>query len=253
MTSIDLNSDLGESFGPWKMGDDENMLGIVSSANIACGGHASDPNTMRQSVLMAQKNGVTIGAHPGFCDKEGFGRRLLPMSATEVESLIATQVGALIGIARLADERVQYVKAHGALANWAAATPEIAQAVATAVKKCAPECALLAISGTELESAGLKAGLNTYSEVFADRAYQGDGQLVPRSIEGSVIHDANAASERLIAFLNSGEMPTIDGGSVKLKADSICIHGDNPTAVAMAKNIRAMLEGAQFNITSFMH
>lgn len=252
MISIDLNSDLGESFGPWQMGDDENMLGIVSSANIACGGHASDPNTMRKSVLMAKQNGVAIGAHPGFCDKEGFGRRLIPMSATEVESLIATQVGALMGIASLVNERVRYVKAHGALANWAAATPEIAQAIAMAVKKCAPECALLAISGTELERAGRDAGLKTYSEIFADRAYQRDGQLVPRSVEGAVIHDATQASERLIAFLNTGEMPTIDGGTVKLKADSICIHGDNPAAVTMAKNIRAKLESSQFNITSFI-
>jgi len=252
MNSIDLNSDLGESFGPWQMGDDKSMLGIVSSANIACGGHASDPNTMLATVRLAKQNNVVIGAHPGFVDKEAFGRRLIPMSATDVESLVASQVGALIGITNLGDAKVQYVKAHGALANWAAATPEIAMAVANAVQKSAPGCALLAISGTELDTAGRQLGLKTYSEVFADRAYQSNGQLVPRTVDGSVIHDASAASDRLIRFLKSGEMPTIDGGSVKLNADSICIHGDNPAAVAMGKTIRQQLISEGFKITSFV-
>ncbi len=251
MTSIDLNSDLGESYGPWQMGDDSSMLRIVSSANIACGGHASDPNTMAATIRLAKENNVAIGAHPGFVDKEAFGRRLIPMSATDVESLIASQVGALIGIANLNDAEVQYVKAHGALANWAAATPEIARAVAKAVQKSAPHCALLAISGTELEVAGRHLGLNTYSEVFADRAYQDNGQLVPRTTEGSVIHDAKAAGDRLIQFLKSGDMPTLDGGSVKLNADSICIHGDNPAAVAMGKTIQQQLLSAGFKIASF--
>lgn len=251
MTKIDLNSDLGESYGPWSMGDDESMLSIVSSANIACGGHASDPETMFKTISTASDQGVSIGAHPGFVDKAGFGRRLIPMSAEEVQRLVASQIGALNGIANLANAQVNYVKAHGALANWAAATAEVANAVALAVKQSAPGCALLAISGTELEKAGLQHGLNTYSEVFADRTYQSNGQLTPRSVDGSVIHDANAASTRLIQFLDSGEMPTLDGGSVKLKADSICIHGDNPAAVAMAKTIRQQLESNGFNIAPF--
>jgi len=251
MTSIDLNSDLGESYGPWQMGDDKSMLGIVTSANIACGGHASDPNTMAATVRLAKENNVVIGAHPGFADKEAFGRRLIPMSATDVESLVASQIGALIGIASLHDAKVQYVKAHGALANWAAATSEIAEAIARAVQKSAPHCALLAISGTELEIAGRQLGLKTYSEVFADRAYQGNGQLVPRNIEGSVIHDAKAAGDRLVKFLESGDMPTLDGGSVKLNADSICIHGDNPAAVAMGKTIQQQLKSHGFKIASF--
>jgi len=252
MTSIDLNSDLGESYGPWCMGDDKSMLGIVSSANIACGGHASDPNTMMETVRLAKENSVVIGAHPGFPDKEAFGRRLIPMNATDVESLIASQVGALIGIAKLCDAKVQYVKAHGALANWAAATPEIAQAIARSIQKSAPDCALLAISGTELDIAGRQLGLHTYSEVFADRAYQNDGQLVPRSVEGSVIHDAKAAGDRLIKFLKSGDMPTLDGSNVKLNADSICIHGDNPAAVAMGKTIQQQLKSEGFEIASFV-
>jgi len=252
MTSIDLNSDLGESYGPWHMGDDKSMLGIVTSANIACGGHASDPNTMAETVRLAKENNVVIGAHPGFADKEAFGRRLIPMSAADVESLVASQVGALIGIANLNEADVHYVKAHGALANWAAATPEIAKAIARAVQKSAPHCALLAISGTQLEVAGRQLGLKTYSEVFADRAYQSDGQLVPRSIEGSVIHDAKAAGDRLVQFLKSGDMPTLDGGSVKLNADSICIHGDNPAAVAMGKTIQQQLENNGFEIASFV-
>jgi len=251
LNSIDLNSDLGESFGPWSMGDDDAMLSIVSSANIACGGHASDPETMFKTLSLAKEKNVSIGAHPGFADKEAFGRRLLPMSASEVERLVASQVGALIGVATLADANVTYVKAHGALANWAAATPDIANAVATAVKKSAPGCALLAISGTELEKAGLQHGLKTYSEIFADRTYQQNGQLTPRSVEGAVIHDADAACDRLIAFLESGDMPTLDGGSVKLKAESICIHGDNPAAVAMGKTIRARLEQEGFAVQAF--
>lgn len=251
MTSIDLNSDLGESFGPWSMGDDESMLGIVSSANIACGGHASDPETMFTTIKLAKRNGVSIGAHPGFNDKAAFGRRLLPMSADEVERLIASQVGALLGVANLADATVNYVKAHGALANWAAATPAVANSVARAVKSAAPGCALLAISGTELEKAGLQHGLKTYSEVFADRTYQSNGQLTPRSVDGAVIHDAAQACERLITFLQTGDMPTIDGGSVKLKADSICIHGDNPAAVAMGKSIQQQLQANGFSIKPF--
>lgn len=251
MTSIDLNSDLGESYGPWHMGDDKSMLNIVTSASIACGGHASDPNTMTETVCLAKQKNVVIGAHPGFADKEAFGRRLLPMSAANVESLVASQVGALIGIANLNDAEVKYVKAHGALANWAAATTEIAQAIVKAVQKSAPHCALLAISGTELEKAGRQLGLKTYSEVFADRAYQSNGQLVPRSIEGSVIHDAKAASDRLVKFLDSGDMPTLDGNSVKLNADSICIHGDNPAAVAMGKTIQQQLISEGFTIASF--
>lgn len=251
MNSIDLNSDLGESYGPWQMGDDKSMLGIVTSANIACGGHASDPITMADTVRLAKENNVVIGAHPGFPDKEAFGRRLIPMSAADVELLIASQVGALIGIANLNDASVHYVKAHGALANWAAATPEIAQAIARAVQKSAPHCALLAISGTELEVAGRQCGLKTYSEVFADRAYQRNGQLVPRNTEGAVIHDAQAAGDRLIQFLKTGDMPTLDGGSVKLNADSICIHGDNPAAVAMGKTIQLQLKNEGFKIASF--
>lgn len=252
MAQIDLNSDLGESYGPWQMGDDQSMLSIVSSANIACGGHASDPETMFNTVQLAAANSVSIGAHPGFPDKEAFGRRLLPMSAAEVENLIAAQVGALTGIAKLVGAPVSYVKAHGALANWAAATPEIAQAIASAVKRSAPGCALLAISGTELEKAGNQYDLKTFSEIFADRAYQANGQLVPRSVDGAVIHDAQHACDRLIQFLKTGDMPTIDGGVVKLKAESICIHGDNPAAVAMAKTIRQQLALHGFSVAPFI-
>ena len=252
MTTIDLNSDLGESFGPWKMGDDESMLSIVSSANIACGGHAGDAHTMFDTLTLAKQNSVTIGAHPGFDDKAEFGRRLIPMSSSDVEKLVASQIGALIGMANLTDSKVQYVKAHGALANWAAAEESIANAIANAVKKSAPECALLAISGTELEKAGNRQGLNTFSEIFADRAYQANGHLVPRSQDGAVIKDAQAASERLLRFLDTGNMPTIDGGSVRLKAESICIHGDNPAAVAMARHLKQQLEDQGVQVKPFL-
>jgi len=252
MGNIDLNSDLGESYGPWKMGDDDSMLSIVSSANIACGGHASDPQTMFDTLTLAKQKNVCIGAHPGFEDKTAFGRRLLPLCADQVQQLIASQVGALMGIATLAEAQVSYVKAHGALANWAAATPEIANALAIAVKTCAPQCALLAISGTELEKAGKQHGLNTYSEIFADRAYQRSGQLVPRSVEGAVIHDEQQACDRLTSFLKTGDMPTIDGGVVRLKAESICIHGDNPAAVSMGRTIKQQLQSEGFSISRFV-
>lgn len=241
MTTIDLNADLGESYGPWVMGADGAMLDIVTSANVACGGHAGDANTMVETLKIAAQKNVCVGAHPGFEDKQGFGRRRLPLTAIEVERLVAGQVGTLKGLSGFTDSPVRYVKAHGALSNWAAEVAEIAEAVAKAIKSCHSDCALLAVSGTELEKAGKKFGLDTYSEIFADRAYGDDGNLVPRSQAGSVITDADAASERLIRFFETGEMPTASGGTVKLAAHSICIHGDNPHAVAMGKSIKEKL------------
>ncbi|WP_127091981.1 LamB/YcsF family protein [Aquabacter cavernae] len=250
--TIDLNADLGEGFGPWRMGDDAALLDIVTSANIACGGHAGDPATMVETLELARARGVSVGAHPGFADREGFGRRLIPLSGREVEQLVATQIGALMGAAALAGAVVRYVKPHGALGNWAAADPAAATAVARATRAVSADLGILAISGTALEGAGRDAGLAVFSEIFADRAYLANGQLVPRSREGAVIHDAEAAARRLVDFVSTGLMPTVDGPSIPLAAQSVCVHGDTPDAQKMALKIRATLEGAGITLAPFL-
>jgi len=252
MRLIDLNADLGESFGPWKMGDDERMMQIVSSANIACGGHAGDNMTMFESVTAARDAGVVIGSHPGFEDRQGFGRRRLPMTPVEIERLVAAQTGALCGIAALAGTEVRYVKAHGALGNWGAAEPEVAAAIVRATRAVLGNRAmLLAISGTALETEAERANLPACPEVFADRGYTPEGRLVPRGTPGAMIDDADEAADRLIAFLETGSMPTVGGAPVELNASSICVHGDGPNAVAMAGTLRARLLDAGFGIGAF--
>jgi UPF0271 protein len=249
---MDLNSDLGESFGPWSMGDDAAMLGVVTSANIACGGHASDPETMFATLRMAAERGVVIGAHPGYADPLGFGRRVIPMEPAEITRMVAAQVGALQGVAALAGAKVAYVKAHGALANLAADRREVADAIASAVKALPGNLAILAISGTELEAAGRAAGLPTYSEIFADRAYLPNGRLVPRSRPDAMVHEAKAAADRMIGFLDTGLMPVVGGDPIPLAAQSICVHGDSPDAVAMAREIRARLQAAGVVLAPFL-
>ncbi|MEJ2125006.1 MAG: LamB/YcsF family protein [Alphaproteobacteria bacterium] len=253
MHSIDLNADLGEAFGPWRMGDDEAMLKVVTSASIACGGHAGDPETMYKTTLLARKNNVLIGAHPGFPDKQGFGRRRFPITTQEIERVIATQLGALMGAAALADGKVSYVKPHGALANWAAEDQYVADAIVRAIRLVAPSLSVLAISGTELELAARKSNLATYSEIFADRAYDSRGHLVSRQQPGAMISDKRQMVERLLRFFETQKMRTIDGQDIELKADSICIHGDTPDAVIAAKHLRCALENAGLTIRAFMN
>ncbi len=252
MAQIDLNSDLGEGFGPWSMGDDGAMLGLVTSANIACGGHAGDPETMFATLRLAAARGVTVGAHPGYADPMGFGRRVIPMTPDQIGRMVAAQVGSLMGVAALAGVAVRYVKPHGALANLAADRRDVADAIAAAVGALPAGLAVLAISGTEMEAASRAAGLPTFAEVFADRAYLPDGRLVPRDRPGAVIHDAGAAADRLLAFLESGQMPVQGGGSLPLQAASVCIHGDNPAAVAMAGQIRARLLAGGVTLAPFL-
>ncbi|PUB14258.1 LamB/YcsF family protein [Yoonia sediminilitoris] len=242
--AIDLNSDLGEGFGPWPMGDDAAMLQIVTSANIACGGHASDPQTMYRTLALAAAHGVTVGAHPGYNDREGFGRRVIPMAPDEIGRMVAAQIGALMGVAALVPVKVAYVKPHGALANLAAADTQVAQAIFDAIRAIDPDLAILAISGTQLEKVAKAGGAKVYSEIFADRGYLSSGQLVPRSHPKAMIHDAGEAADRLLAFLDCGLMPVIDGDPIKLDAHSICVHGDGPAAVAMAGEIRQRLSDA---------
>ncbi|WP_371225978.1 LamB/YcsF family protein [Roseovarius sp. 2305UL8-3] len=248
---IDLNSDLGEGFGPWDMGNDAEMLRLVTSANVACGGHASDPETMFRTLELARENAVCVGAHPGFADREGFGRRVIPMTPDEIGRMCAAQIGALIAIGAQVGVPVEYVKPHGALGNLAARDRSVADAIVKAVQKISPQLAILAISGTESEQAARAAGVPVYSEVFADRGYLSTGQLVPRGQEGAMIHDATEAAERLISFLETGLMPVIDGDPIPLSAQSICVHGDSPGAVSMARVIRDRLMAQGVEIKRF--
>lgn len=244
MKTIDLNADLGEGFGPWAMGDDARMLSIVTSANIACGGHAGDPETMFTTLSAAARQGVVIGAHPGYADPSGFGRRVIPMAPSDIGRMVAAQIGALRGVAALAGAELRYVKPHGALANLAADDAAVAGAILQAVMAQPGGLAILAISGTELETAARAAGHPVFSEIFADRAYLPNGRLVPRNRPGALLHDPAQAADRLLRFLDTGLMPVIDGPAIPLKAQSVCVHGDSPGAVAMAAAIRAALEDA---------
>ncbi len=252
MIQIDLNSDLGEGLGPWTMGNDAAMLDVVTSANIACGGHASDPETMYQTLQLAVARGVIIGAHPGYNDPMGFGRRIIPMTPAEIGRMVAAQIGALTGVAKLAGAQVAYVKPHGALANLAAADRDVASAIAGAVQAISPDLALLAISGTALERVALAMAVPVFSEIFADRAYLSNGQLVPRSTPGAVIHDAEQAVARLLGYLETGLMPALDGSPIPLAAQSVCVHGDNPSAVQMARLIRDKVTAAGIGLAPFL-
>jgi len=249
---IDLNSDLGEGYGPWAMGDDAAMLRIVTSANVACGGHAGDPETMFATLREAAARGVTVGAHPGYADRMGFGRRVIPMPPEEIGRMVAAQVGALMGVAALAGARVAYVKPHGALANLAADDRAVAEAIVQAVGALPWDLAILAISGTELEHAARAAGHAVFSEVFADRGYLRSGRLVPRGQPGALLHDAEAAAERLVRFLSSGLMPVVDGDPIPLAAQSVCVHGDSPGAVALAQTLRARLTARGVTLAPFL-
>jgi UPF0271 protein len=249
---IDLNSDLGEAYGPWTMGDDEAMLGIVTSANVACGGHAGDTETMWATCRTAAANGVVIGAHPGYTDREGFGRRVIPMHPDEIGRMVVAQVAALDAIARLAGTEVRYVKLHGALANLAAADATVSAGVVRALQGSHPALPVLAISGTQLEHVARAAGMQVYSEIFADRAYQPNGELVPRSQPGSVLHSAEEAAQRLVDFVEHGRMPVLGGDPIALEAHSVCVHGDTPGAVEMARHIRSRLLAAGLGIAPFL-
>lgn len=233
------------------MGDDETMLSVVTSANIACGGHAGDTETMFRTLSIAARNGVSVGAHPGYTDREGFGRRIIPMANDEIGRMVAAQIGSLQAVAALVPVPVRYVKLHGALGNLAARDADVSQAVVNAVQLISRDLAILAISGTQLEVVARDAGLRVFSEIFADRGYQPNGQLVPRSDPGAMIHDPVEATDRLLAFLESGLMPVIGGDPIALEAHSICVHGDSASAVEMARCVRAGLIDADTQLSGF--
>jgi 5-oxoprolinase (ATP-hydrolysing) subunit A len=248
---VDLNCDCGESFGAYKMGDDAAMLEIVTSANVACGFHGGDPDVMAATFKLAKEKGVAIGAHPGFPDIWGFGRRRLPYSNDEIERLVAYQIGAAQGLAALAGHRITYVKAHGALSNIAAEDLDVAAAVARAIHAVAPDLVFLAIAGTALETAGYKAALRVAREIFADRAYTDAGQLVARSQKGAVLHDVEEIAARVLAMVEEDAVISVSGKRIPVGIDSICVHGDTPNAVAMAKAVRMQLEANGFSLKSF--
>jgi UPF0271 protein len=249
--SIDLNCDCGEGFGAYRIGDDDAMLDIVTSANVACGFHAGDPEIMAKTFKAAKVKGVAIGAHPGFPDLWGFGRRRLPFTAGEIERLVAYQFGAANALATYAGARLGYVKVHGALSNIAEEDETIALAIARAVKVVEPRLGFLAPAGTKLETAGLSQGLAVAREIYADRAYTDAGRLVERSRPGAVLQDAGDAAEHVVAMVLEGAIITISGKRLAARIDSICVHGDSPNAVAMAKAVRACLEEAGIALAPF--
>jgi 5-oxoprolinase (ATP-hydrolysing) subunit A len=247
---IDLNSDLGESFGPWPMGQDAALMASITSASIACGFHAGDPGVMRQTLGLAKDRGVAVGAHPGFPDLVGFGRREIKASPADVEDFVLYQVAALAGMAAAQGLRLQHVKAHGALYNMACTDRALADAIARATAAFDRSLILFGLPNSELLRAGEAAGLRVAAEVFADRAYQRDGSLVSRAKPGSVIHDRPAVVERAVRMVKQKEVVTIDGATIALQADTICLHGDTPGAADLARQVRRGLESAGIQIAA---
>ena len=247
---IDLNSDLGESFGPWPMGQDVALMESITSANVACGFHAGDPGVMRQTIALAKVRGVALGAHPGFPDLVGFGRREMKATPAEVEDFVLYQVAALAGMAQAHGIKLQHVKAHGALYNMACRDRALAYAIAKAVAAFDRSLILFGLPDSELLRAGRTVGLPVAAEVFADRAYERDGSLTPRTKPGSVIHDTTAVVERAVRMVQDKEVVTTDGSVVALQADTICLHGDTPGAADHAREVRRGLEAAGIRIAA---
>lgn len=245
---IDLNADLGESFGPWPMGQDERLMTSITSANVACGFHAGDPTVMRRTVALAARHGVRIGAHPGFPDLVGFGRRELQATPEEVEDFVLYQVSALAGVASAAGVRLQHCKAHGALYNMAVRNRPLADAIARAVAAFDPSLVLLGLPGSALLEAGEAAGLPVAAEAFADRAYEPDGTLTSRRRPGSVIHDEQTVIARVIRMVRDQEVVAVDGSILRLRADTVCFHGDTPGATDLARAVRSGLEAAGVDV-----
>lgn len=246
---IDLNADLGESFGPWTMGDDAAMLDIVTSANVACGFHAGDPEIMRKTAELARQRGVGIGAHPGFADLIGFGRRRMPgLTAREVENLVAYQIGAFQAMAALAGYPMTHVKTHGALGNICAEDDALALAVGRGIKAAAPDALFLVMPGMATERAAQKLGLAHFREIYADRTYDNSFNLTDRSLPGAVIHDPDAAATHVLGMIEEGAVTTTGGRKLKVGIDSVCVHGDNPHSVALARLLRQRLEAAGVSV-----
>ena len=248
---IDLNSDLGESLGAWTMGDDAAMLSIVSSANVACGFHAGDAAGILKTLRAAAERGVAVGAHVAYPDLAGFGRRNMDVASADLQADVVYQIGALQGLAKAAGTRVRYVKPHGALYNTIAHDRRQASDVIAAIRAIDPTLVLVALAGAPLVAWAREAGLTVVAEAFADRAYTPEGTLVSRREPGSVLHDPEAVAARMLRLAQEGVVEAIDGSTVRVQADSICVHGDSPGAVAMARQVRAVLEHAGVSVQAF--
>ena len=252
MLKVDLNSDLGESFGNYKLGCDAEVLKYVTSANIACGFHAGDPTVMRETVKLALVNGTALGAHPGLPDLQGFGRRNMAITPKEAYDITVYQIGALYAFAKAEGACLQHVKAHGALYNMAAKDKKLAEALAEAVYAVNPEMVLFGLAGSEMIIAAEKLGLKTASEVFADRSYQQDGSLTPRNMAGAMITEESVALAQVMKIVINGRVATLAGEEITLKADTICVHGDGAKAIEFTKKIRSSLLEAGVDVRNFL-
>jgi UPF0271 protein len=253
VNKIDLNSDVGESFGNYKLGLDEAVIPLISSANIACGFHAGDPTVMKRTVAIAKENGVALGAHPGFPDLIGFGRRNLDASLDEIKDYVVYQIGALQAFATEQGIKLQHVKPHGALYNMAVGNTDIWQAVAQAVAAVDRRLILFVLAGSnrkDLEAIAAGHGIRMAFEFFGDRAYNPDGSLVSRKEPGAVIHDQQAVAAKVLKMVKEGRVVCRDGSEIEMAADTICVHGDNPAALALVKNIRESLQSAGVEIAA---
>jgi UPF0271 protein len=252
MATIDLNCDLGEGFGAWPMGDDAALLDVVTSANVACGFHAGDPQIMLVTCRLAAERGVAIGAHVAYPDLRGFGRRPVPTTPDELFADVVYQLGALRAAARAAGTRVSYVKPHGALYNVAVRDAAQADAVVAACAAVDPQLAVLALPGSELLRAASDHGLVPVPETYADRAFQPDGTLVPRAQAGSVLHDPGEIAARVVRLVTEGQVTAVDGTEIAVDARSVCVHGDTPGAAAIAARVRAELVAAGVGLRAFV-
>jgi UPF0271 protein len=248
---VDLNADVGESYGAYVVGDDDALFASLTSASVAAGFHAGDPRVLRRTIRLARQHGVSIGAHPGFPDLAGFGRREMHLSTDDAEDMVLYQIAAVAGVAQSEGVRLQHVKPHGALYNMAAADPGLAAAIARAVRAFDASLILYGLPGSALLEAGRAAGLRVAAEAFADRAYQRDGTLAPRSMSRSVITEASAVVPRAIRMVAEGVVTAIDGTTVPIAAETLCVHGDTPGAGKLAASLRSGLEAAGITVASF--
>lgn len=245
---VDINCDMGESFGSYSIGEDEKIIPFITSANIACGYHAGDPLVMARTVSLAEAHGVSVGAHPGYPDLMGYGRRRLQTFPGEIKGYLLYQMGALSAFTRAAGVQLRHVKPHGALYNHAAGDEAAAQEVIEAVKSFDPELFLFTLSGSICAEMAEASGLRVVQEVFPDRAYLPDGQLAPRSMEGSVLHDPDTVRRRVVKLIRHGRLTAVNGDEIRLRADTLCVHGDTPGAWMLAKAIREALEDAGIRV-----
>ncbi len=249
--SVDLNSDLGEGFGAWTMGDDDAILQVVTSANVACGFHAGDPHIMARTFARARELGVAVGAHPGYPDLAGFGRRDMAFTPAEIEHFVAYQVGAAKGVSTYAGHPITYVKPHGALANLSQVDAAVAGAIVRAIAAVDRQLVLLTFPDGHAMRIARDMGLRTCAEIFADRAYAPDGRLVSRKLPGAVLHDVRAVADRVLRMVEAGAVEAVDGSLLPMEIGSICVHGDSPGAIEMATAVRQRLEQAGVAVRPF--